>query len=55
MYMSAKAGGFAKFWIEPLELEYAYRLKVTEIARAQELIQAHRDLIIERWNEAFGH
>jgi hypothetical protein len=48
-----RAGGFAKFWIEPLELAYAKGLKVPEIARAEELIAERRDLILARWHEAF--
>jgi len=30
-----KAGGFAKFWIEPLELDYSHGLKTKEVARAE--------------------
>jgi hypothetical protein len=33
-----KAGGFAKFWIEPVALEFSQGLKVSEIRKAQELI-----------------
>jgi hypothetical protein len=49
-----KAGGFAKFWEEPVELEYARRMKTQEIARAEELIREYRDLILQRWNEVFN-
>jgi hypothetical protein len=48
-----RAGGFAKFWIEPLELAYAKGLKTQEIARAEELIAEHRQIILTRWHEAF--
>ena len=46
--------GEAKFWIEPLRLEYSEGLKVTELARAEELIEAHMDLIRRKWNEVFN-
>jgi len=48
-----RAGGFAKFWIEPIELAYAKGLKTQEIARAEELIAERRKIILTRWHEAF--
>jgi hypothetical protein len=47
-----KAGGFAKFWVEPIELEFAKGMKVKDIARAEELVREHSALILEKWNEA---
>jgi hypothetical protein len=49
-----RAGGFAKFWIEPLELDYAQGLKVNELKLAEELIQENIKLIKERWHEIHG-
>ena len=49
-----KAGGFAKFWIEPVELEFSQGLKVAEIKKAEELINDHLELIKTKWNEVFG-
>ena len=49
-----KAGGFAKFWIEPVELDFSQGLKVAEIKRAEELINDHLELIKTKWNEVFG-
>lgn len=48
-----RGGGYAKFWIQPFELEYAYGLKVRELARAEELIRLHIPQIREKWNEVF--
>lgn len=49
-----KAGGFAKFWIEPVTLEYAQGLKVNDLKLAEDLIVEHINLIKERWNEIHG-
>ena len=38
-----KAGGFAKFWVEPIELDSSERMKVKEISRAEDLIIEHID------------
>ena len=49
-----KAGGYAKFWMEPIALEYAKGIKTQELARAEALIQENRARIFEKWNEAFN-
>ena len=49
-----KAGGFAKFWIEPVELEFSQGMKVAEIRKAEELIFEHLDLIKNKWYEVHG-
>lgn len=49
-----RAGGFAKFWTEPLELEFAQGLKTQELARAEELIAEHMAEIQEKWHEVHG-
>ena len=48
-----KAGGFAKFWIEPLVLDFSQGMKTRELARAEELIDENVDLIRRKWNEVF--
>jgi len=48
-----KAGGFAKFWIDPLTLEFSQGMKTRELARAEELISQNLDLIRRKWNEVF--
>ncbi len=49
-----RAGGHAKFWMEPLRLDYSEGLKVPELARAEELIAEQADLIRRKWNEVFN-
>jgi hypothetical protein len=46
-----KAGGFAKFWLDPVELEFSQGMKTANLARAEELIGEHLELIRSRWNE----
>ncbi len=48
-----KAGGFAKFWIDPVALEYSQGMKTRELSRAEELIHENVELIRRRWNEVF--
>ena len=49
-----KAGGFAKFWIDPVELDFAQGMKIPDIAQAEELILTHREKILEKWHEIHG-
>lgn len=46
-----KAGGFAKFWIEPVELDFAQGMKVQDLKKAEELINENMGLIKEKWHE----
>ena len=49
-----RAGGFAKFWVEPVTLAYAEAMKVRELATAERMIREHLDLIKRRWCEVFN-
>jgi len=49
-----KTGGFAKFWIEPVELEFSQGMKVQDIRKAEELIFENLELIKEKWYEIHG-
>ena len=49
-----KAGGFAKFWIEPVELDFAQGLKTQDLNKAEELIFENLELIKSKWDEVFG-
>ena len=49
-----KAGGFAKFWIEPIELDFSQGMKISDIQQAEELIFQHLVLIKKKWNEIHG-
>ncbi|NLX94896.1 MAG: DUF4160 domain-containing protein [Rhodopirellula sp.] len=49
-----KAGGFAKFWIDPITLDYSEGMRIRELARAEELITERVDLIRRKWHEVHG-
>ncbi len=49
-----KSGGFAKFWIEPVELEYAQGMKIQDLRKAEELLLANTSLVIKKWYEIHG-
>jgi len=50
-----KAGGFAKFWMEPLELDFSQGMKVKDIKQAEDLIYENYELIKSKWNEIHGN
>jgi hypothetical protein len=49
-----KASGFAKFWVEPVELDYAQGMKIADLKLAEQLIVEHLDLIKAKWHEVHG-
>ena len=49
------AGGYAKFWVDPVVLEMSENMKVQELARAEALIQERLAEIRRKWNEVFGN
>jgi hypothetical protein len=49
-----KAGGFAKFWMDPIELDFAQGMKITELKMAEQLIIEHSELIKSKWHEVHG-
>ena len=49
-----KAGGFAKYWIEPIELELSQGMKVNDLKIAEQLIIDHLELIKAKWYEVHG-
>jgi len=46
-----KAGGFAKYWIEPIELDFSQGMKVKELKTAENLIEENLELIKSKWYE----
>jgi hypothetical protein len=46
-----KGGGKAKFWLTPVELEYARGLTKPEVRRAHELTKEHAEEFLRRWEE----
>jgi hypothetical protein len=49
-----RGGGYAKFWLEPLELDYAKGLKTKEIVRAEIIITENLETIRRKWHDVFG-
>ena len=50
-----KGEGEAKFWVTPTVcLVEARGLKVSELARAQEIVVEHRQDILDTWNHYFN-
>ena len=49
-----KGEGEAKFWVTPtVSLAEARNMKVSELARAQEIVVEHRQEILDSWNRYF--
>jgi hypothetical protein len=46
--------GEAKFWLDPVRLERCRGFRRKEVNRIRELIEEHRDQLLEGWNEFFG-
>jgi len=49
-----KAGGFAKYWIEPVELDFSQGMKTNDLKIAEQLIFDHLKQIKTKWNEIHG-
>jgi hypothetical protein len=46
--------GYAKFWLEPVELVESSRMKHQELRRARLLVDQHQAIFRERWRDYFG-
>ncbi len=44
----------AKFWLQPVRLEWSYGFRRSEVNRLFDVIEAHREQLLESWNEFFG-
>ena len=49
-----RGDGYAKFWLEPVELVEAFRLKQQELRRVRLLVVQHQAVFLERWREHFS-
>jgi hypothetical protein len=49
-----RGDGEAKYWLEPLALEYSERFTRAEARRVRKIVRTNRELLKERWNEYFG-
>lgn len=44
----------AKFWLEPVRLEHSVGFNRKEINKIQDVVETHRELFLEKWNEFFS-
>ncbi len=44
----------AKFWLEPVRLQYSGGFNRMEISRIQKIIQEHQRQLLEGWHDYFG-
>ena len=44
----------AKFWLEPIELSKNRGFKQHELNRIESLVKAHKETLIEEWNDYFS-
>ncbi|MEX0980706.1 MAG: DUF4160 domain-containing protein [Bacteroidales bacterium] len=49
-----KAGGYAKFWIEPLELAANFGFNARQLREIGDYVEDNRELIKKKWNEHFS-
>jgi Domain of unknown function (DUF4160) len=49
-----KADDAAKFWLDPVELEYNYGFNSRELKQIEDIIQQNLKNLIEKWNEYFN-
>lgn len=45
----------AKFWLEPVALERVGGFRPHELNAIGRLVKEHRKVLLERWDEHFGH
>lgn len=45
---------WAKFWLEPVELEDSDGFNRSELTKMRKLVQERRQKFVERWNEHFN-
>lgn len=49
-----RGDGYAKFWLEPVDIAEAKGLKNAELKRARLLVNQYRIQFLEKWHEHFG-
>jgi hypothetical protein len=45
----------AKFWLDPIRLQYSYGFNRKEIGHIQKLIYKNKAKLMEAWNDYFGY
>jgi hypothetical protein len=48
------SGDEVKFWLDPVELHANYGFNGRELNEIERLVNEHRELLIEAWNEYFS-
>jgi hypothetical protein len=49
-----RGGAEAKFWLQPVSIEYNRGYNQAELNRVLKLTQQHRDTLLEVWNAYFS-
>lgn len=49
-----QAERFAKFWLNPVTLVKSRSFRSGELTEIQNIVEEHRDLFMEKWNEHFS-
>jgi hypothetical protein len=45
----------AKFWLDPIRLEWSQGFRRKEINQLRQIVEQHRERFLEAWNEFFGN
>jgi hypothetical protein len=48
------AENYAKFWLNPVSVARSVGYNARELRELRELVEEHRDLFEEKWDEYFG-
>ena len=43
----------AKFWLEPVRLDYSHGFASTELGKVEALVRSHKSELVEAWHEFF--
>ena len=49
-----RAESYAKFWLSPVSLAASHGFRSGDLAEVRRLVEEHRQLFQERWDEFFG-
>lgn len=49
-----QAEKFAKFWLSPVSLVKSRGFRSGELSEIQKIVEEHRDILLEKWNEHFS-
>jgi hypothetical protein len=50
----AHAGGYAKFWLEPVSVADVRGLRGHEMTGIRQIVVEHAQFFLEKWHEYFG-